>query len=59
MEVKINNQEKDTNNRLKEFAKERKSIIKDIFKLRDEDLEECDKVLVKKTMCGRSFAIPK
>lgn len=48
MDVKINNKEKDVNKRLRELVEERKAIIKDIFKLRDEVLEECDRILAKK-----------
>ena len=50
MEVMINNEENDAKNRLKEIAKERKMIVKEIYKFRDEVFRECDKVLAKKSI---------
>ena len=50
MEVMINNEENDVKNWLKELAEERKMIVKEIYKLRDEVFRECDKVLAKKSI---------
>lgn len=47
MEDNVLNNDIDDKELLKKLAKERKSIINDIFKLRDIVLEECDKVLAK------------
>ena len=45
---KVENQEIDLNERLKELAEERKAIIQDIINLKDEVIKESNRVLAKK-----------
>ena len=45
---KVEKQEMDANERLKELAEERKSIIQDIINLKDEVIKESNRVLAKK-----------
>lgn len=45
---KVEKQEIDANERLKELAEERKAIIQDIINLKDEVIKECNRVLAKK-----------
>ena len=45
---KVEKQEIDANERLKELAEERKSIIQDIINLKDEVIKESNRVLAKK-----------
>ena len=45
---KVENQEIDLNERLKELAEERKAIIQEIINLKDEVIKESNRVLAKK-----------
>ncbi|MBR1453435.1 MAG: hypothetical protein IJ593_02155 [Lachnospiraceae bacterium] len=45
---KVEKQEIDANERLKELAEERKAIIQDIINLKDEVIKESNRVLAKK-----------
>lgn len=50
MEKEIKSKDIDYKKRLLELAKERKAIIQDIMKLKDEIIKECDRVLSKKVL---------